>query len=243
VTRDSLRALVVDDERLARVRLRQLLADHPAVTIVAEAASVDEAARAIGDHAPDVVFLDVQMPGGSGLTLFERCAIDADVVFVTAFDQYAVRAFDAGALDYLLKPIDPERLAVTIERLQARDGPRPITGALADAQRIALVTTRGLIVVTPAQISHIVGADDYSELFLADGTSQLSNHRLADWEQRLEPAGFRRVHRQAIVNLARIVALERAGSSVVVRLRGVGRPLTVARRRVAALRAELDKLR
>ena len=114
--KEAIRALVVDDERLARQELRRLLAAHPEVRVVGEAAGVDEAARLIERQQPDVVFLDVQLPGETGFDLFERAAVSARVVFVTAHDAHALRAFDVNALDYLLKPVAPERLAETVAR-------------------------------------------------------------------------------------------------------------------------------
>src|SRR5690606_31532679 len=116
------RALIVDDERLARAVLRRELAAHPDVEVVAEADGVDAAVEILRRERIDLVFLDVQMPGGSGLELFDRIDTDARVIFVTAYDRYAVRAFDVHALDYLLKPVAPERLARALERAREERG-------------------------------------------------------------------------------------------------------------------------
>jgi two-component system LytT family response regulator len=137
-----MKALLVDDERLARSELRRLLAAHPAIEIVGEAANADEAEEQIGLLEPDVVFLDVQMPGRSG---FELCAELRDpprVIFTTAFDQYALKAFEFGALDYLLKPIEPTRLARALARLHERD-----EGTAADAND-ATAGTQGMLTGT-----------------------------------------------------------------------------------------------
>lgn len=236
MTTGPLRALVVDDERLARARLRRLLAAHPEIHVVAEARDVANAADAFAAVSPDVVFLDIQMPGGSGLTLFERCRVEAQVVFVTAYDEHAVRAFETGALDYLLKPVEPERLALTVRRLVERLGDLRVPGADAPGARVSLLTSNGLQIVQIDRITHITGADDYSEVFLVDGGSQLSARRLADWEARLVEHGFFRIHRQTIVNTGLVEQLARRGSSYVVRVGGVAEPLAVARRRVTELR-------
>ncbi|HEU4852081.1 MAG TPA: response regulator [Telluria sp.] len=118
-----MRVLIVDDERLARSELRRLLAAHPEVQIAGEAANAIEARQLIEELAPDLVFLDVQMPGGTGFDLLASLDDAPPVVFTTAFDQYAIRAFDVSALDYLLKPIEPARLAHALKKLNREPEP------------------------------------------------------------------------------------------------------------------------
>nr|WP_240331756.1 response regulator [Salinibacter ruber] len=115
-----LRTLIVDDERLARRELRRLLEPHEAVTVAGEAANADAAEAAVHEKNPDLLLLDVQMPGDSGFDLLTRLDAVPHVVFVTAYDEYAIRAFKVNALDYLVKPVEPERLAQAIETVQAR---------------------------------------------------------------------------------------------------------------------------
>ena len=115
----SWKAVIVDDERLARNKLRSLLAQHPQIRLVGEADSVDSAIETIERTGPDVVFLNIQMPGKSGFELVNQVKLPIRIIFVTAFDEYAIRAFEVTALDYLLKPVNPERLAKAIERLAA----------------------------------------------------------------------------------------------------------------------------
>lgn len=134
----TLRALLVDDERLARVELRRLLAAHPEVEVVAEADSVATARVALAAARPDVVFLDVQMPGGSGFELLSGDGLELAVVFVTAFDAHALRAFEVNALDYLLKPVHPERLAQAVGRLLRRAA-EPAAGSPSDGAPSAAV--------------------------------------------------------------------------------------------------------
>ncbi|HKE13761.1 MAG TPA: response regulator, partial [Kofleriaceae bacterium] len=124
-------AILVDDERLARRELAHLLAAHPAIEVVGQASSVDEAAALVGKLDPDVVFLDIQMPRRSGFELLDACDVRGQVVFVTAHDVHAIRAFEVNALDYLLKPVHPDRLALTVARLtQAPGAPPPTTSRL-----------------------------------------------------------------------------------------------------------------
>lgn len=226
-----MRALLVDDERLARARLAKLLEAHPGVTVVAEADSVAAAEAAIAAHAPDLVFLDISMPGGSGFELFSRTPLAAHVVFVTAFDQHAIRAFEVGAIDYLLKPIEPARLADSIERVRGR---APAT------DRICL-TGGGAVRVVPVADVLLVRADgDYSELLLRDGSRIVQKETLTRWEQRLG-RGFLRVHRDALVSLAEVDRVERDpdGSTYRVRLRGHPEVIPVSRSRAALLKASV----
>ncbi|HYD82842.1 MAG TPA: response regulator, partial [Opitutus sp.] len=118
-----MKALLIDDERLARNELRRLLAAFPELEIVGEAANARQAREQIAQHSPELIFLDVQMPGETGMELLESLEPPApEVIFTTAYDEFAVKAFDLNALDYLLKPVDPARLAVAIEKLRAKRG-------------------------------------------------------------------------------------------------------------------------
>ncbi len=237
---DPFRALVVDDERLARARIRKLTESIPDIEIVAEADCVDAAVERIAADPPDLIFLDIQMPGGDGFELFERCEVTARVIFVTAHDDHAIRAFEVNAIDYLLKPVDSARLELSIERLKTNsppDIPRGSPTRLTPDDRILLHQRGGIRFVTIRDITHIAGAGDYSELHLVGESSLLSNERLSAWETRLASAGFLRIHRQTIVNLTMLECVERLGDTYLVRLKKVGQSLPVARRRVAELKA------
>ena len=245
-----LRALIVDDERLARVVLRDLLSDHEDVEVVAEVASVDAAVVALAEHDPDVVFLDVQMPGGDGTKLFDRTDVDAHVVFVTAFDHYAVRAFELNALDYLLKPVAPDRLTEALERVRSRGRGRDRgresgtgspeeadTGPLALDELVCLPHRGAMRFFRVQELTHLEAAGDYCELHLEDGTQLMSSMPLKHWEDRL-PDRFLRVHRSHVVHVDRVAEVVPDGSAYVVRMRG-GASVPMSRRRAARLSERL----
>jgi two-component system LytT family response regulator len=227
------KAVIVDDERLARARLRKLLEPHADVAVVAEADSVATARAAIEAHRPDVVFLDITMPGSSGFDLLDQMIVDATVVFVTAHDDQAIRAFEVGAVDYLLKPIDPARLATTLDRIRPRTQPQR-------ASQISITVDKAVRVVPLADIVVVRADGDYSELVLRDGTAITQKQSLAAWEQRLG-AAFMRVHRNTLVSLADVERVERADDTSAYRLylRGHAEPIAVSRSHGAALKAAL----
>jgi two-component system LytT family response regulator len=219
-----IRALLVDDERLARLRLRELLAAHPGVQVVGEADSVPAAVAQLQAVGPvDLVFLDVRMPGLDGFALLDH-DVSGAVVFVTAHAEFAVRAFDVRAVDYLLKPVEPARLAATLERVMGQ------------VPAVFLVNTGrgGTQVVRAEHVHRVSAAGDYSELHLADGRVVLSDERLRTWEQRLV-RGMVRVHRSHLVAVARIACVERGPNRTrTVRLCD-GVVLPVARARLAGV--------
>jgi two-component system LytT family response regulator len=231
----ALSALIVDDERLARRELANLLAAHPEIAIAGEAGSVDDAAKLVRALDPDVVFLDIQMPKRSGFDLLDAADVRR-VVFVTAHDVHAIRAFDVNALDYLLKPVHPARLAVTVARLLGAADAAPATTRLELGDHLFLSDGKAARFVRVSAIVCIRGAGDYAELVLEDGKPLLSSRPLKEWEARL-PAGFARVHRTAIVNLDRVDRVERASDDCFrVIVRGVVEPVPMSRRHAARLR-------
>lgn len=221
----TLRVLVVDDEPLARQRLRDLLEKEPDVEIAGEAASGPEAVESIRKERPDLVFLDVQMPGLSGIEVASEVGADAmpATIFVTAFDEYAVRAFELAAVDYLVKPFDDERFEQAFRRARRRVEPEPRY-----LDRIA-VDTRGQTRVIPvAKIDYITASGAYAELHVGDATFAV-RERMQALEERLDPRRFARIHRSTIVRLDLVDALLRAGGGdYAVRLRN-GVELAVSR--------------
>jgi two-component system LytT family response regulator len=219
-----MRVLVVDDEPLVRERLRALLAGHADVQLVGERGDGPSALQAYRDLSPDVVFLDIQMPGLTGLEVAEAWRSEGAlpvIVFVTAFDQYAVEAFRLHALDYLTKPIDPERFAESLERARASLEPRS-RGALEERIR-AMLEARYLLVPTTG-IHALEATGNYVSLH-CEKTTHLLRGSLSAAEARLDPRRFLRTHRSWIVNLDFVreartqgkggwVVLTRAGLSV-----------------------------
>lgn len=239
-----LRALLVDDERLARVELRELLAPHPQVKVVGEADGVAAALAQIEALRPSLLFLDVQMPGEGGFELLAQLReCPFDVIFVTAHDAHALRAFEVNALDYLLKPVHPERLARTLARLTVREQgtPEPAQGPvrqkLVEEDMLFLENGARSRFVRVDQIVCLCGAGDYAEVVTADGQRTLSPRPLKEWEQRLPARTFARIHRSALVNLTYVERVDRGlggGGEVVVR--GVQEPLPLSRGHASALR-------
>lgn len=203
-------ALLVDDERLARQELRRLLAAHDDVSIVGEAVNADEAVARLSGSTIDLVFLDIQMPGGSGFDVLERLARVPLVVFTTAFDEYAVRAFEVNAFDYLLKPVRPERLAAALEKVRAtltsaRD--RPPERPRAAADRVFLRDGERCWIVQWAEIALFEVNGNYARAYFGSNRP-LIRVSLNALETRLDPSMFFRASRQHIVNLRFIESVE-----------------------------------
>ncbi len=241
-------SILVDDERLARRELARLLQAHPAIAVVGQAASVDEAAALVSRLDPDVVFLDIQMPRRSGFELLDACDVRGQIVFVTAHDVHALRAFEVNALDYLLKPVHPDRLALTVARLTgeapAPEPPSPGRRPQATTSRLQLDDHlflhhgRAARFVRVRSIVCLRGADDYAEVLLEDGKQLLSPRPLREWEARLPVQSFVRIHRAAIVNLDHIERIEPSGDETFrVYVRGAAEPLPMSRRHAARLRS------
>ena len=233
-------AVIVDDERLARRELRTLLEEAHAehVHVVGEAASVSDAARLVQATDADVVFLDIQLGGETGMDLLPLLGADVDVVFVTAYDEYTLRAFEVNAVDYLLKPVAPERLAVSVSRLAAAQPPPATRETVTYEDRLLLRIGHERAFVRVRDIVAIEAEGDGSVLRLAPQlVRKPSAKSLREWEQRLPDRHFVRIHRSTIVNLEYVERLEQwSHASQHVYLRGVAEPLTMSRRFGARLR-------
>ena len=241
MTRERLSALIVDDERLARQELRTLLALHPEVEVRGEAASVDEAARQLAREQPDVIFLDIQMPGESGFDLFARAPVAARVVFVTAHDDHALRAFEVNALDYLLKPVAPARLAAAIARLREDAGADRPARRLEYGDFVFLPVDGRSRFLRVNQIVSIAAAGDATVVSTADGLRGRVPRSLRSWEERLPPKQFVRIHREALVNLQFVERIEEwSHEAFQVHVRGQPSPLTLSRRYAARLKARFS---
>jgi len=217
-----MRVVIADDEELARRVLREFLEKDSRMEIVAECANGFEAVKAVADHKPDVIFLDVQMPRLDGFEVLELIDREVAVVFVTAFDQYAMRAFDAAAVDYLLKPFGEDRFRAAIRKIERRTGemrPVSLSSELKNAVRPAGEYLERIVVkhtvkdgasvhVIPAgKLDYAEAQDDYVAL-RSEGKSWLKQQTIASLEAALHPKRFVRVHRGYLVNIERITRIE-----------------------------------
>jgi len=239
-----LRALIIDDERLARNGLRRLLRSHDNVEIVGEAANPDEAIRAIHKTCPDVLFLDVEMPGCNGFELLEKLEDVPVVIFTTAYDEYAVQAFEVSALDYLVKPITPERLAASLFRAQkavatfSRDSASKTAGESVLHQIFVRDGDRCWI-VRLTEIPLMESEGSYTRLHFS-GNAPLVYRSLTAIEERLEPKAFFRANRSQIINLNWVETVENElDGRLVVKLRG-GKDVEISRRQSRRLRELLS---
>jgi two-component system LytT family response regulator len=216
----TLTAVIVDDEELARALLREYAASSIGVEIVAECANGFEAVKAIAERKPELVFLDVQMPKLDGFEVLELIGSEVAVIFVTAFDQYAMRAFDEHAVDYLLKPFSLERFQTALERARQRLGASSATGVVMPAelaraarapreylQRIVVKEGARVHVIPIERLDYAEAQDDYVNLH-SEGKSYLKEQTISSLEAALDPQRFVRIHRSVIVNLDRVAKIE-----------------------------------
>lgn len=241
-----MKVVIVDDEPLARVQMRMLLAEHADVEIVGEAASLDEAAALVATASPDAIFLDIHLGHASGFSLLGALPVATRVVFVTAHADHAVRAFDVAALDYLLKPVRRERLAESLERMRsaamAPAGPpsRAAAGALLrPADWLFLPSGRTRFFVRVEEVRAILGARDYTEVLAGPRGNALVDEPLRTWESRLPHDLFVRVHRSAIVNLRHVERVEACSGGLRVAVSGVPSALPMSRRQARELSKRL----
>ncbi len=229
--------LIADDEPAARRGVRQLLERHTRFAVVAECRNGSEVLRALDEARPHVVFLDIQMPGMDGFDVVRRRTPERmpAVVFLTAYDEFALKAFDAQALDYLVKPVAEARFASTMHRLTRLLQDRAMSS---DDGGISVTTTRGTTIVRLSEIAWIESADNYARLWV--GTrSHLVRESLVSLERRVGPRGFVRAHRQALVRVGAIRDLLRTGAREGVLVLSGGARVPVSRRRLATLRRML----
>ena len=214
---DSLRVVIVDDEPLARAVVREFLAAHPGVEVVAECANGFEAVKAVSELNPDLLFLDVQMPKLSGFEVLELIGRVVPVIFTTAYDQYALRAFEVHAVDYLLKPFSEQRFGEALSRARERLASRdimPVDALVADTrprngplERVLIRDGSQVHVLPVDKIDYVEAQDDYV-CFQSDGKSFLKDQTLGVTEGLLDPARFVRIHRSYLLNIDRIARVE-----------------------------------
>jgi len=237
----ELRAVIVDDEASSRSALRKLLADHPYIWVVAEAATVPEALEACNLHQPNLIFLDIELRGPDGFTLLPQLDYLPAIIFVTGFNEYAVRAFEVNAIDFLMKPIDPERLAHALERLYHPPLHLKI-GPYLENDLVRLFDGRKMRFAYSTEISFIEAAGNYTNVFLSQGTHFCMRHSLAEWDEVLPQPPFVAAYRSLLINLRKIESITVSDHSQLdVQLKGFSDPIRLGRFASQKLRKALKE--
>ena len=244
-----IRAVIVDDEELARQVVHEMLLPHPEVEVVAECANGFDAVKAVSELNPDLLFLDVQMPKLDGFEVLELIGPDIAVVFLTAYDQYALRAFEVHAVDYLLKPFDATRFDAALERAKERLGTKmPPPSDLAAAarppsqfmERIVVRDGPKVDIIPCERLDYAEAQDDYV-LLRSQAKNYLKQETISNLETSLDPAKFVRIHRSYIVNLERIAKIEPYTKDSRVAVLSDGTKLPVSRSGYARLKELLGE--
>jgi two-component system, LytTR family, response regulator len=229
----NLKAIIVDDERLARVSLRKLLVPHPEIEIVGEASSCENALELINLHKPQLVFLDIQLSGETGFDLLELIDNSIKIVFVTAFDEFALRAFEVNAIDYLLKPVNPERLKIAIEKVIKREKKQKREAKnyeYSDSIYVHLNNYASrFIKISSIKLIEPIG--NYSRIVTSEGKRCLVLKTLKQWEEELPDNNFVRIHRSSIVNIEHVDHIEKKSNTRhMAFMKNIVEPLEVSRR-------------
>jgi two-component system LytT family response regulator len=243
----------VDDEELARQILREFLSSHPEIELVAECANGFEAVKAVAELKPELVFLDIQMPKLDGFEVLELIGNDTAVVFVTAHDNFAIRAFEVHAVDYLLKPVGATRFEAALKRAKERlEGKAPANATSAadlaaaarpPAQYVERIPVRDgsrVFIIPVAKLDYVEAQDDYVAL-ASEGKKHLKQQTIGSLESALDPSRFLRVHRSYIVNLERVAKIEPYSKDSHVAVLTTGAQLPVSRAGYVRLREFLDR--
>ncbi len=249
----KIRVVTVDDEDLARQVLREFLSLHPEIEIAGECANGFEAVKIVAEAKPDLVFLDIQMPKLDGFEVLDLIGKDAAVVFVTAHDAYAIRAFEVHAIDYLLKPVARDRFEAALDRAKERlngktNAKTPSAAELAAIarppseylERIPVRDGTRVFIIPVAKLDYVEAQDDYVAL-ATEGKKHLKQQTITQLEESLDPSRFLRIHRSYIVNLERVVKVEPYSKDSHVAVLTDGAQLPVSRAGYARLRAFLDR--
>lgn len=236
--KSKIRAMIVDDEDLARQIIREMLKPHPEIEIVGECANGFDAVRMTGELKPDLLFLDVQMPKLDGFEVLELIARDIAVIFATAYDEHALRAFEVHAVDYLLKPFRAERFDAALERAKERIGakmnasPEQLSAAARGpaeyAERIVVKDGTRVHIIPADKLDYAEAQDDYIAL-ASQGKKYLKQQTITSVEAALDPKNFVRIHRSYVVNLERVTRLEPYGRDTHVAILSDGTRLPVSR--------------
>src|SRR4051794_16344925 len=249
MSESRIRTIIVDDEELARNVLRELIAGYPEIEVVAECANGFEAVKAITVLRPELLFLDIQMPKLDGFEVLELVGTEMAIVFTTAYDEYALKAFEVHAVDYLLKPFGADRFATAMQHARKHLGGSvtPVADLARDARgpgqyldRIVVRDGTSVTIIPITKLDYAEAQDDYLAL-VTEGRKHLKQQTIASLETTLDPAHFLRIHRSYIVNLERVAKLEPYGKDSKVAVLTNGAKLPVSKSGYARLCAVLDK--
>ena len=233
-----MKAIIIDDERLARQELKSLLSSYKEIEVVAECTNAEEAKTKIHDMKPDVIFLDIQMPGKNGFELLEEISVLPEVVFVTAYDDHAIRAFEVNALDYLLKPIQTHRLAETVRKIlnkEEKQDKKTELPQLSDSDQVFVKDGEKCWFVKLSDIRLFESEGNYVRVYF-DKNKPLILKSLNNLDERLGPRTFFRASRKHIINLKWVESIENwFNGGLMVKLRG-GEQVEISRRQAAKLK-------
>lgn len=229
---NSLTALIIDDESLARFTLRKKLSDFPEIDIIGEAASIREAKEKIESLQPQLLFLDIQLPDGTGFDLINMIEFSGKIIFVTAYDEYALRAFEINAIDYLLKPISVKRLKNSIDKLHEIEKRTELAGELKldYNDRLMVMHKKSVNFIKINTIVCIKASREYCYIHTIDGKEYLTSKNISEWENRLPDQNFCRIHRSTIINFDFIVNIDHSYTGTAeVMVQSIGEPLNISR--------------
>jgi len=226
-----LTALIIDDERLARLNLRKKLSMYSEIEVIGEASSVETGTKAIRDLSPDLLFLDIELSDGTGFDLLNKVEFKGKVIFQTAYSEYACRAFEINALDYLLKPITKERLKHVITNLISSENEKIIRSIqrFRYDDRIMIEQKKNIHFIKVENIIYIKAEREYTRLFEKGGNEYLVLKPIGDWQKELPDEHFARVHRNSIINFNYIERTEKYGNTANIFLMSIPSPISISR--------------
>lgn len=241
---ESLKTIIVDDSEDIREELKYLLIEYPEIVVTGFASNVTEAISIIETQKPDVIFLDIQLENETGFDLLEKINVESKIIFITAHNQYAIKAFEQNALDYLLKPIKKDRLKKTIDRLLSNNNSTSANNPITKVDYndvIYLLINRTMRFVKVALIKTIVAELKYSLITYKDGKRLIVEKSLLEWEKVLPEKYFVRIHRSAIVNYEHVTKVVKCKNNTQkVYVEGIGEPVMMSRRYAAKFKRRLS---
>jgi two-component system LytT family response regulator len=236
----KIKAIIVDDERLARMNLRRLLEPFPDIEIAGEASSCENAVELINIYKPQLIFLDIQLSGETGFDLLDLIDNSIKIIFVTAYDEYAIRAFEVNAIDYLLKPVNPERLKVSMERLINKEKTQKSEAKSYEYSDSIYVRLNNYAsrFIKISSITFIEPVGNYSKIVTIEGKHCLVLKTLKQWQEELPDNNFVRIHRSSIVNIEHVDHIEKKSNTIHrAFLKNISEPLEVSRRYAKKLKS------